>query len=113
MLAVIENIATASTAKPQKAKELLRGVVESILMTATPDGYDVRIELKRLGPAAVLGDRAEEDYVGSCGGAISPRRQTVGIALSSEVLSVRGASSPSAFVRVREPRLIDLSDCPT
>ncbi|GEJ59255.1 hypothetical protein AMYX_39960 [Anaeromyxobacter diazotrophicus] len=68
MLSVIENIATAATVKPHKARELLRGVVDSILMTPTPDGYAVRVALKNISPAAWEGDGAE-DYKTGCGGA--------------------------------------------
>ncbi len=38
MLAVVENVGAAVAAKPQKAKEMLRGVVESILMTPPRTG---------------------------------------------------------------------------
>ena len=69
MLAIVENIGAAAAAKPQKAKELLRGVVESISMTPAADGYSVRVALKSIGPTAWLGDGAE-DYETGCGGAI-------------------------------------------
>jgi hypothetical protein len=60
-LAVIENIAEAARVKPQKAKELMGGVVDGILMQPTPDGYAVRVVLKSTDPA-ILADGG----VGDC-----------------------------------------------
>lgn len=68
MLAVVEHIGAAAKVKPQKAKELLRGVVESILLTPKPDGYGVRISLKSISPATWEGDGADICETG-CGGA--------------------------------------------
>lgn len=69
MLAVIENIAAAAAAKPQKAKALLRAVVDSVLMRPTPEGYAARILLKRNSLATVEGDEADV-YQTGCGGRI-------------------------------------------
>jgi len=60
--------------------ELLRGVVESVLMTPKPDGYAVRIALKRIDPATQEGDGADV-YQGSCGGPIGSPSKTDGDAL--------------------------------
>lgn len=67
MLAVIESIGAAAKAKPRKAKELLRGVVESVLLTPKPDGYGVRVSLKSISPATLGGNGADICETG-CGG---------------------------------------------
>ena len=68
VLAVLENIATAAMTKPQKAKALLQWVVEAILMTPTPEGYSVRVTLKKTNPAALVQDGRVGDYQSGCGG---------------------------------------------
>ncbi|BDG01557.1 hypothetical protein [Anaeromyxobacter oryzae] len=69
VLAVIENLASAVLAKPQKGKALLQAVVEGILMEPSPDGYAVRLTLKKTNPAALEGSGAG-DYQTGCGGRI-------------------------------------------
>jgi DNA invertase Pin-like site-specific DNA recombinase len=68
VLAVVKEIATAAAKRPQKAKELLQGVVESILMQPSPDGYAVRVVLKKTNPAALVEDSGVGDYQTGCGG---------------------------------------------
>jgi hypothetical protein len=41
VLAVVENLAAAVLAKPQKGKALIQAVVEGIIMDTAPDGYSV------------------------------------------------------------------------
>jgi hypothetical protein len=67
-LAVLENIGAAALAKPQKAKALLHGIVEGILMQPRADGYSVRVVLKQTDPA-ILSDGGAGDSQTGCGGA--------------------------------------------
>lgn len=71
VLAVVDEVAAATLKRPQKARERLRGFVDAILMTPTPDGYSVRVSLKKTNPAALF---SEDGRVGdsqrSCGGRI-------------------------------------------
>lgn len=102
MLAVIENIAAAAAAKPQKAKALLRAVVDSVLMRPTPEGYAARILLKRNSLATVEGDEADV-YQTGCGGRILRTPYTVRLALSAILSPVRGVSDPERLVGAVSP----------
>ena len=66
---VVEEIATAGRQEAQKATELRRAVVESILMQPQADGYGVRVMLKKTNPAA-LADGGVGDSQRSCGARI-------------------------------------------
>jgi hypothetical protein len=68
--AVVENLAAAVLAKPQKGKALLDAVVEGILMEPSPDGYAVRVTLKKTNPAALGEDSGVGDSQSGCGGRI-------------------------------------------
>jgi hypothetical protein len=69
VLAVVENLA-AVLAKPQKGKALLQAVVEGILMEPLPDGYAVRLTLKKTNPAALVEGGGVGDSQSGCGGRI-------------------------------------------
>ncbi len=68
-MAVLDHISAAAQAKPQKAKALLHGVVDAILMTPTREGCRVRVTLKTTNPA-ILADGGVGDSQRSCGGRI-------------------------------------------
>jgi hypothetical protein len=70
VLAVVENLAAAVLVKPQKSKALLQAVVEGILMDPSPDGYSVRVTLKRTNPAALVEDSGVGDSQSGCGGGV-------------------------------------------
>lgn len=70
VMAVLESLAEAALKKPQRARALLRAVVESILMDPKPDGYLVGISFRNKNPAALEGDGVAGDYQTGCGGRI-------------------------------------------
>ncbi len=70
VLAVVDNLAAVVLAKPQKGKALLQAVVEGILMEPSPNGYAVRVTLKKTNPAALGEDSGVGDSKSGCGGRI-------------------------------------------
>jgi hypothetical protein len=67
VLAVLENIGAAALASPLKAKALLHGIVEGILIQPTGDGYSVRVTLTMTDPA-LLSDGGVGDFQTGCWG---------------------------------------------
>ena len=93
VLAVLEHIGAAALAKPQKAKALLHGIVEAILMQPTADGCAVRMTQKKTGPA-VLSDGGAGDSQTGCGGSATALASSARARSAARYFSVaRSASS--------------------
>jgi hypothetical protein len=97
----VENLASAVLAKPQNGKALLQAVVEGILMEPSPDGYGVRVALKKTNPAALGEDSGVGDSQSGCGGLHSGYSSTSRPVFTQRILLTHApsASHPSSARR--------------